>query len=76
MFKAIGSITNSISETITGVTKAISPLVKSLELGSKAVELHAQELYDDTQFECQKNQATRAKLMTEFQAELDDLTDK
>ena len=76
MFKAIGSITTCLSETVVDLTKAVKPLTNALCLGTKSIELQAQELYDDTEFECSKNQATRTKLMKEFQAELDELTAK
>lgn len=75
MFKAIGAVTTALSDTITGIAAAIKPLTNSLELGSKSIELHAQELYEDTQFECDKNRVTRTKLMKEFNAELEALED-
>ncbi len=59
MFKLIGTISECITTTITSLTQAIVPLTNSLELGAKSIELHAQELYEDTKSECQKNQEKR-----------------
>lgn len=75
MFKLIGTISDCITTTITSLTQAVVPLTNSLELGAKSIELHAQELYEDTNFECQKNRNLRAKQIDEFNAELQALVE-
>lgn len=74
MFKLIGTISDCITTTITSLTQAITPLTNSLELGAKSIELHAQELYEDTSFECEKNRRQRSAQIAEYNAELEALT--
>ena len=75
MIKTIGVISTCINDVVVSITKAITPIAASAEWGSKALELHAQELFKDTEFECQKNAMTRSKAMEEWEAQLSELTE-
>ena len=76
MIKAIQAISNTFSTVITGTANAITPLINSLEHVSKSVELHAKEIYLDTEFDTQKSAHTREQLMSEYKAELKALSKK
>ena len=74
MLKNLSTISNSITQVIVslcGITQSVDNLVDSVNSATHAISRHALELDKDAEFECEKNAATRAKLIAEYSAELE-----
>lgn len=70
MFKLIGIVCASLVEIVTSLTNAITPLSRSAQYASEALELHASELKADAEYECKLKAAERAAKLTENKEKL------
>ena len=61
MLKSIGALNTCLAETIEDVTKIVKPLTHSAVLMAECLELHAQELKEETEYEIMLKTLERKK---------------
>lgn len=77
MFKALGSISNFIIQTVdslTQISRSVDNVVSSVNHATSAMNRHAQELDLDAEFECRKRKAERENLIKDYEAQLEELS--